>query len=213
MFLLVTVLPKFWENTAKYTKPVNPKGNQPWMFFGRIDTEAEAPIIWPPDAKSWLTGKDPEAGKYWGREEKWVTEDEMVGWYHQLNGHEFEQTPGDSEEQRILVSWGPWGHKDSDNLVTEQQSWLHGWPVFWTQRFVVHHLALGHAIYFRLISYGSTLCQGSNVSTCQNRPILPQNLHIHFCLWCLSACLTFGTWWVLRNPDWWSDHLLAVPRG
>ena len=64
MFLPITVLPKFWENIAKYTKSVNPKGNQPGMFFGRIDLEAEAPIFWPPDAKSRLTGKDPEAGKY-----------------------------------------------------------------------------------------------------------------------------------------------------
>ena len=87
---------------SKEIKPVNPKGNQPWMFIGRIDVEAEAPILWPPDAKSWLIGKDPDAEKDWGREEKGTTEDEMVGWHHWCNGHEFEQTPGDGEGQGIL---------------------------------------------------------------------------------------------------------------
>ena len=80
----------------KDIKLVNPKGNQPWIFFGRTDAEAEAPILWPPDMKSWLTGEDPDAGKDWGWEEKGMTEDEMVGWHHWLNGHEFEQAPGDS---------------------------------------------------------------------------------------------------------------------
>ena len=80
---------------SKEIKPVNPKGNQPWIFIGR--TDAEAPILWPPDAKSWLIGKDPDAGKDWRQEEKWVIEDKMVGWHHQLNGHDFEQTPGGTE--------------------------------------------------------------------------------------------------------------------
>ena len=80
-----------WESLEQQgvIKPVNPKGNQPWIFIGRTDTEA--PILWPPNAKSWLTGKDPDAGKDWGQEEKGTTEDEMVGWHHWLNGHEFEQ--------------------------------------------------------------------------------------------------------------------------
>ena len=82
---------------SKDNKPVNPKGNQPCIFIGRTDNEAEAPIIWPPDEKSQLTGKDPDAGKDWGQEEKGVTEDEMIGWHHWFNGHEFEQTQGDSE--------------------------------------------------------------------------------------------------------------------
>ena len=74
----------------KKIKPVNPKGNHPWIFMGRTDAEAEAPILWPPDAKSWLIGKDSDAGRDWGQEEKGMTEDEMVGWYHWLNGDEFE---------------------------------------------------------------------------------------------------------------------------
>ena len=86
----------------KEIKPVNPKGNQCWIFIGRTDAEAEAPIIWPPDGKSWLTGKDPDAGTYWDQE-KGVTEVEMARWHHQLNGHEFEQTPGDGEGQGALV--------------------------------------------------------------------------------------------------------------
>ena len=75
---------------SKEIKPVNPKGNQPWIFMGKTDAETEAPILWPPDAKSWLTVKDPDAGKDWGQEEKGTTEDETVGWHHRLNGHEFE---------------------------------------------------------------------------------------------------------------------------
>ena len=105
----------------KEIKPVNPKGNQPWIFIGRTDAKAEAPILWPPDVKSWLIGKDPDAGKYWGQEEKWVTEDEMVGWHHRLNEHEFEQTPRSSEGQGSLECWSPWARKESD--TTEQLNW------------------------------------------------------------------------------------------
>ena len=82
-------------------KPVNPKRNQPWVFTGRTDAEAETAILWPPDAKSWHTGKDPDAAKDWRQEEKGTTEDEMVGWHRWLNGHEFEQTLGDGEGQEI----------------------------------------------------------------------------------------------------------------
>ena len=85
--------------TVRKIKPVNPKGNQPWIFIGRIDTEAEALILWPPDATRWPTGKDSDARKNWEQAEKGALEDEMVGWHHPLNGHEFEQTLGDSERQ------------------------------------------------------------------------------------------------------------------
>ena len=88
-------------------KTVNPKGNQLWIFTGRTDAEAEAPLLWPPDAKSWLTRKGPGAGKDWQQEEKGTTEDEMVGWRHWLNGHEFEQAPGDSEGQGSLLCCSP----------------------------------------------------------------------------------------------------------
>ena len=86
------VLEKTFESllNCKEIQPVRPKGNQPWIFIRRTDAEAGTPIFWPPDVKNWLIWKDPDAGKDWRREEKGMTEDEMVGWYHQLNGHEFE---------------------------------------------------------------------------------------------------------------------------
>ena len=90
------VLEKALESPLYYKeiKPVNPKGNQSWIFIGRTDSKAETAILWPPDAKSWLIGKDPDAGKDWRQEEKGATEDEMVGWHHRLDGHEFEKAPG-----------------------------------------------------------------------------------------------------------------------
>ena len=82
------------------------------MFIGRTDAEAEAPVLWPPDVKSWLIGKDPDAGKDGKKKEKGVAEDVMVIWHHWLNGHEFEQTPGDNGGQRSLVGYSPWGCKE-----------------------------------------------------------------------------------------------------
>ena len=93
-------------------EPVDPKGNQFWIFIGR--TDAEAPILWLPDAKNWLIRKDPDAGKDWGQEEKGATEDEMVGWHHWLNGHAFEQTLVDGEGWGSLACCSPWGCKESD---------------------------------------------------------------------------------------------------
>ena len=95
-------------------KSVNNKGNQSWIFIGRTDAEAEAPILCPPDVKNWLTGKDCDVGKDWGQEEKGMTEDEIVGWHNWLNGHEFEQAPGDSGGQGGLACCNPWDHKKSD---------------------------------------------------------------------------------------------------
>ena len=98
---------------CKAIKPVNPKGNQSWIFIGRTDAEAETPILWPPDAKSWFIGKDPDARQDWRREEKGMTEDQIIGWHHRLNGFESEQTLGDSEGQASLVCCSPWGNKES----------------------------------------------------------------------------------------------------
>ena len=97
---------------CKEIKPVNPKGNQSWIFIGRIDAEAEASILWPPDAKTWLIAKDPDAGQDWSQEEKGATEDETVGWHHWLDGHEFEQVPGVSDGQGGLACCVPWGCKE-----------------------------------------------------------------------------------------------------
>ena len=99
---------------SKEIKPVNPKGNQPWIFVGRTNAEAEAPILWPPGAKNWLIGKDSDAGKGGGQEKKGTTEDEMVGWHHQLNRCESEQTPRDGEGQGSLVCCSPWSCKELD---------------------------------------------------------------------------------------------------
>ena len=99
---------------CKEIKPVHPKGDQSWVFIGRTDAEAEALILWPPDAKSWLAWKDPDAGKDWWQKEKGTTEDEMVGWHHWLHGHEFEWTPGDSKEQWCLASCSTRGHQELD---------------------------------------------------------------------------------------------------
>ena len=98
---------------CKEIQPVNPKGDQSWIFIRRTDVEAEAPVLWSPDGKSQLTAKDPEAGKDW-RQEKGMTEDEMVRWHLWLNGHEFEQASGDGEGQGSLVRCSPWGCKGSD---------------------------------------------------------------------------------------------------
>ena len=111
---LIVVLEKTLESPSdsKEIKPVNPKGNQSWIFIGRTDAEAEAPILWP-RPKSQSIGKDPDARKDWGQEEKGTAEDEMVGYYW-LNEHEFEQTPGDGEGRGRLVCYSPWGHKESN---------------------------------------------------------------------------------------------------
>ena len=106
---------------CKEIQLVHPKGNQPWIFIGRTDAEAETPILWPPDVKSWLIWKDPDAGKDWGQKEKGITEDEVVGWYHRLNGHGFGYTPGVGDGQGGLVCCSPWGWEESD--TTEQANW------------------------------------------------------------------------------------------
>ena len=110
------VLEKTLESPLDYKEiqPVHPKGNQSWIFTGRTDTEAEIPILWPPDAKNWLIGKDPDAGKDWRWEEKRMTEDEMVGWHQQLNGHEFGWTLGAGDGQGVLACCSSWSCKELD---------------------------------------------------------------------------------------------------
>ena len=117
----------------KEMKPANPKGNQPWTFIGRIYAEAETPVLWPPDSKSWLIRKDPDARKDWRQEEKGTTEDKMVGWHHQFNGHEFEQALGDGEGQGSRACCNPWGCKESDTtkqLNTKNRSFQQ--PPLWS---------------------------------------------------------------------------------
>ena len=106
---------------CKEVQPVHPKGNQSWVLIGRTDLEAETPILWPHDTKSWLIWKDPDVGKDWRQEEKGTTEDEMVGWHHRLNGPEFGWTLGVGDGQGGLVCCGSWGRKESD--TTEWLNW------------------------------------------------------------------------------------------
>ena len=106
---------------CKEIQPVHPKRNQSWIFIGRTDGEAETPILWPPDVKSWLIGKAPDAGKDWGREEMGTTEDEMVGWHHWLPGQGFGWTPGVGDGQGGLACCSSWGCKESD--TTEWLDW------------------------------------------------------------------------------------------
>ena len=117
------VLEKTLESPLGYKEiqPVHPEGDQSWVFTERTDAEAETPILWPPDAKNWLLGKDPDAGKDWRQEEKGMTEDEMVGWHHWLDGHEFEQALGVGDGQGSIVCCSPWSHKESD--TTKRLNW------------------------------------------------------------------------------------------
>ena len=100
-------------------QPVHPKGNQSWIFIGRTNAEAATPILWPPDAKNWLTGKDPDAGEDWRQEEKGTTEGNMVGWDHWLDGHEFDQASWVGDGQESLACCSPWGHRVGYDRVTE----------------------------------------------------------------------------------------------
>ena len=106
---------------CKESQPVHSKGDQSWVSFGRNDAKAETPVLWPPHAKNWLIGKDSDAGRDWGQGEKGTTEDEMAGWHHQLDGREFEWTPGVGDGQGGLACCNSWGHKELD--MTEQLYW------------------------------------------------------------------------------------------
>ena len=122
----------------KEIQPVHPKGDQSWVFIGRTDAEAEIPILWPPDAKSWLIWKDPEAGKDCRWEEKGTVEDEMAGWHHRLDGHEFEWTPGVGDGQGGLACCDSWGCKELD--TSEQLKWTDD-PI------AIYFVVLGSSLY------------------------------------------------------------------
>ena len=142
----------------KEIQPVHSEGDQPWVFYGRNDAKAETPVLWLPHAKSWLIGKYSDAGRDWGQEEKGTTEDEMAGWHHWLDGHEFEWTPGVGDGQGGLVCCNSWGHKESD--TTEQLNWTECWKMMtykpsWEWR--------------PLVNYSST-CKGSSWDNLKIRP-------------------------------------------
>ena len=117
---------------CKEIQPIHSKGDQSWVFIGRTDAEAAAPILWPPHEKSWLIGKDSDAGRDWGQEEKRTTEDEMAGWHHWLDGHEFKWTPGVGDGQGGLACCDSWGHEELD--TTERLNWRSFLRIVWESR-------------------------------------------------------------------------------
>ena len=130
----------------KETKPFSPKENQVLIFIGRTDAEAEALIFWPPDAKNWLIWKDPDAGKDWKQEKKGTTEDEMVGWHHRLDGHEFEQAPGvgDGHSRWSLTCFSSWCLKESD--MTERLNWTEADRGLVSERLLISHTQAHHRV-------------------------------------------------------------------
>ena len=127
---------------CKEIQPIHPKGNQSWVFIGRTDAEAKTPIFWPPDSKTWLIWKDPDAGRDWGQEEKGTTEDEMAGWHHRLDGDESEWTPGVGDGQGGLACCDSWGCKESD--TTEWLNWTElNWTIFGS---FAHMISYNHIV-------------------------------------------------------------------
>ena len=184
------------------------------MFIGRTDAEAETPILWPPRAKSWLNGKDPDAGRDWGQEEKGTSENEMAGWHHWLDGHEFELTPGVGDGQGGLVCCDSWGLKESD--TTERLNWT---ELNWVCWLTCWHLASGFIylfvwwLFFPLIHFLLCGCL-ILVLTCQNLSVslfmTPRN-YFQF----LAAFLNFHffSWYSLKilTSFLWAWDLLTVP--
>ena len=140
---------------CKEIKPVNPKGDQPWIFIGKTDAEAEGPILWPPDAKKWLIGRDPDVGKEWRQEEKGMTEVKVVGWHHELQGHEFEQAPGVGDGQGSLACCSPWGRKKSN--MTYQLNWTEQLVINLFTCSVSSWISLGNLCVSRNLSISSRL--------------------------------------------------------
>ena len=160
----IVVLKKTLERPLNFMeiKLVNPKGNQPWILIGRATAEAEAPILWTPDAKNWLIGKGPDAGKDWRQKEQGTTEDEMVGWYHRLNIHEFEQDSGVGDGQGCLVCCRPWGHKELD--MTEWLNWIERSPI----------VPQCHN-FFSAVCCSSKIWRNGNPSDCRSSQETPTN--------------------------------------
>ena len=160
---------------CKKIQPVHLKGNQSWVFFGRTDAEAEAPILWLPDAKNWLIWKDADSGKDWGQEEKGTTEDEMVGWNHWFDGHEFEQGPGAGDGQGSLACCSPRGCKESD--MTEWMNWEKGLSIHLT--IVIRSLSSTAVIIGPTRSWSFWIMEGQAFGKKSNNAILSLNPGYH----------------------------------
>ena len=187
---------------CKEIQPVHSEGDQSWVFIGRTDVDTETEILWPPDAKSWLIGKDPDAGKDWGQKEKGMTEDEMVGCHHRHNGREFEWTPGVGDGQGGLACCGSWDHKESD--TTE--------PLNWTQLHVNQkHLKKKKKQYFpkqtkKLMRRMSLLYSIENLFSVWNKRSWLDFL-ICFCIQSVAIC--FFSWRIWRNQ---SSHKYVIGK-
>ena len=172
----IVVLEKILESPldCKEIQPVHPKGNQSWIIIERTDAGAETPILWPPDVKNWLIGKDSDAGKDWGKEEKGMTEDEMLGLHHWLNVYEFKQASGVGDGQWSLVCCSPWGHKESD--TTEQLNLTD-----WTEQLSSLERNLSQSQPWTKAS--------SNISTCRSHMFMPKIPAELKSLWCTITSL------------------------
>ena len=198
---------------CKEIQSVQPKGNRSWIFIGRTDAEAETPILWPPDVKNWLIWKDSDSGKDWRREEKGTTEDEMVGWHHQLDRHEFEQAPRVGDGQGSLVCCSPWGHKDSD--MTE--------PVNWTELCSIIEFILRDNIKYvsdRLLSAAKLQkTQVKSISTIPGPGRSPGEGNGNpFQYSCLENSMDGEAWWttvhgVTKSQTWLSDFTFTFIKG
>ena len=140
-----------WESVGRQGDPVHSEGDQAWDFFGRNDAKAETPVLWPPHAKGWLIGKDSDAGRDWGQEEKGTPEDEMAGWHHWLDGHESEWTLGVGDGQGGLASFDSWGCKESD--TTERLNWTELIYLF-ADRYLQLVLADSYLIQYHMVHSG-----------------------------------------------------------
>ena len=209
---------------CKEFQPVHSEGEQPWDFFGRNDAKAETPVLWPPHAKSWLIGKDSDAGRDWGQEEKWTTKDEMAGWHHWLDGCESEWTPGVGDEQGGLACWDSWGRKDLD--MTEWLNWtdlilmsqkslfphsrrtMDGY-VWWNLNFSNFHFLKSH-----LFSYISLLSLSSFLSPSGLLPLSSQSIVIiatisgfylldNYNIWVISGWIVFSLENLSKFPCLW----------
>ena len=191
------VLEKILESPLdfKEIQPAHTKGDQSWVFFGRNDAEAETPVLWPPHATSWLIGKDSDAGRDWGQEEKGTTEDEMAGWHYGLDGREFEWTPGDGDGQGGLACCDSWGRKESD--MTEQLNWTDSSFLMCLLNLCSNevqasvHLCLAVFIGFTLIGYFGWL---SRVPCCTRWALWM----ICFCI--IRVCMLTPTFLLVPHP-------------
>ena len=191
---------------CKEIQPVHSTGDQSWVFFGRNDAEAETPILWPPYAKSWLIGKDSDAGRDWGQEEKGTTEDEMAGWHHRLNGREFEWSPGIGEGPGGLVCCNSWGCKESD--MTEQLNWTElNWS--YKTRWGAECYALRSPFLSHFLPYGAGCVSSLGLSfhICKTRRMDSKRSRVHF----RDNILWFSvTWSEVKSLS--CVRLFATPR-